>query len=305
MRRSKFLVVIFIFLVVGYIANGYLERKPQIAPPVAQSRLSHIIAKGEIRSSYLIYPPYFLRDANTGQMSGIFYDLMEEIGKRSGIKINWVEEVGYENIFAGLDSGRYDIFAGGLWPNVTRAKAGSFSRPVFYSVIKAWGRTNEKRFQNLNGIDSPAVKIATIDGAMEDIIAQNDFPHASRVSLPQLSPFTQNLLNITSKKADITFAEPGVILQFLKTNPRTLSELAPNQPLRIFGNCLVIRRGDIELKDFLDVALAELLYDGTVDRILRKYEPGPGVFPRVALPYRLETAILQEPSKLPTTAVKQ
>lgn len=66
---------------------------------------------------------------------------MEEIGKKASLRVNWVEEVGYENVFPGLDSRRYDVFAGGLWPNASRAKASSFSIPVFYSVIKAWGRT--------------------------------------------------------------------------------------------------------------------------------------------------------------------
>ncbi len=131
---------------------------------------------------------------------------------------------------------------------------------------------------------------------MEDIIAQADFPKATRISLPQLSPFTQNLLNIRTGKADLTFAEPGIIREFLATNPGTLKELAPDRPLRIFGNSLVIKRGDTELREFLNVALAELLYGGTVDKILQEYEPGPGVFPRAALPYRPETAVLVEPT---------
>ena len=211
---------------------------------------------------------------------------MEEVGKNSGLKIDWAEQVGYENIFAGLNADRYDVFAGGLWPNSTRAQAGYFSSPVFYSVIRAWGRPNDERFvNNLSSINSPDVRIATIDGAMEDIIAKTDFPKAQRVSLPELSPFTQNLLNITTGKADVTFAEPGIITEFLAKNPGKLKELAPDQPLRIFGNSLVVKLGENQLQQFLDVSLRELLYSGAIDRILRKYEPAPNAFPRVAKPY--------------------
>jgi ABC-type amino acid transport substrate-binding protein len=213
---------------------------------------------------------------------------MEEIGKNAGLRIAWVEEVGYENIFPGLDSGRYEVFAGGLWPSSTRAQAAFFTVPIFYSVIKAWGRTNDNRFvNNLSAINSPSVRIATIDGAMEDIIAKTDFPQATRISLPELSPFTQNLMNITSRRADVTFAEPGIVNEFLATNPGTLKELAPDHPLRIFGNSLVVKLGDIEMEQFLDVALRELLFSGKVDQILSRYEPTPGVFPRVAVPYEL------------------
>lgn len=251
------------------------------------STMETILKSGKIRCSYLIYSPYFRKEPNSGEMSGIFHDLMEEIGKASGLKIDWVEEVGYENIFAGLDSGRYDVFAGGLWPNSTRAKAGTFTIPVFYSVITTWGRPEETRFDtDLSKINDPAVRIATIDGAMEDIISKIDFPNAKRFSLPELSPFSQNLVNITTNKADVTFAEPSYVAEFLKTNPGTLKQIAPNRPLRIFGNSLVVKRGEYELSEFLNVALRELLYSGRIEEILKKYEPIPGAFPRASLPYQ-------------------
>lgn len=277
------------FLLLSLFFGCNFSSSDSIAPSPSTSAMERILKSGKIRCSYLIYQAYFKKEPNSGKLSGIFYDIMEEIGKNSGLKIEWVEEVGYESIFAGLESNRHDVFAAGLWPNSSRAKAGFFTIPVFYSVIKAYGRTNDERFNNnLEPINSPGVKVAAIDGAMEDIIAQTDFPKAKRVSLPQLSPFTQNLLNITSGKADVTFAEPGIVKEFLSTNPGTLKELAPDKPLRIFGNSLVLKRGEIEFKEFLDIALRELLYSGRIDKILRKYGQDPEVFKRVIIPYEKE-----------------
>ncbi len=293
MKKSMVLALILVVAAVAFLVAQIAPRVPEAVIKSPVSRLDTILKDGKIRCSYLIYSPYFRKDPNTHELSGIFHDLMEEIGRVSGLKIEWVEQVGYENIFSGLNSGRQDVFAGGLWPSATRAKAGLFTDPVFYSVIKAWGRADESRFTHLEGINQLTVRIATIDGAMEDIIAQTDYPKAKRESLPQLSPFTQNLLNITTKKADLTFAEPGIIQEFLQANPGTLKELAPERPLRIFGNALVVPKGEVELKEFLNVAMREVLYSGAVDKILAKYEPAPGVFPRVALPYRAETAVLR------------
>jgi ABC-type amino acid transport substrate-binding protein len=284
-------LVVIIVVLLAFILGQYLANSPDQAS-VQESRLDSILKKGKIRCSYLIYSPYFQKGANTGKLSGIFYEIMQEIGRASDLEIEWVEEVGYESIFTGVNTGRHDVFAGGLWPSASRARAGGFTIPVFYSIIKAWGRMDETRFQGLEGIDNSNVRIATIDGAMEDIIAKADYPLAHRVSLPQLSLFTQNLLNITSKKADLTFAEPGIIKEYLQTNPGTLKELAPNKPLRIFGNSIVVPLGEYELKAFLDIALKELLFNGKIDQILSKYESAPGVFPRVAVPYKPETAIL-------------
>jgi ABC-type amino acid transport substrate-binding protein len=287
------LLSMLVMMFAGFALAGCNPNRSANTSGQTVSRMSTILSRGTIRCSYLVYPPYLLKDANTGKLSGIMFDIMEEIGTGSELKIEWVEEVGYESIFTSVNSGRDDLFCGGLWPNASRVRAGTFSVPVFYSVVKAWGRSDESRFSNLSGINNPEVRIATIDGAMEDIIAKTDYPQATRVSLPQLSPFTQNLLNVTSRKADLTFAEPGIIFEYLNSNPGSLKELAPEKPARTFGNTIVVPKGDYQLKEFVDVALTELLYSGRVAAILQKYEPAPGVFPRAALPYDPATAVLK------------
>ncbi len=251
-----------------------------------ESAMDRVLRTGKIRCSYLVYSVYFRKDPNTGKLSGIFHDVMEEVGKNSGLKVEWVEQVGYENIFPGLETNRYDVFAGGLWPNASRAKAASFTIPIFYSAITTWGRTADHRFDGgLSTIDSPKVRIATIDGAMEDLIAKTDFANAQRMSLPELSSFEQNLLNVANKKADVTFAEPMVVGEFLKTNPGTLKQIAANQPVRIFGNSLTVRRGEAGLKEFLDLALREIVDNGRVDKIIAKYRVAGDTFYPVAHPY--------------------
>jgi len=253
--------------------------------------MDRVLRTGKIRCSYAIYSSYFRKDPNTGKLSGIFHDVMEEIGKNSGLKIEWVEEVGYVNIFPGLQANRCDVFCGGLWPNASRAKAGAFTIPINYSAITTWGRPGDTRFDHdLSLINSPPVRIATLDGAMEDLIAKTDFPKAHRVSLPELSSFALNLTNIANKKADVTFAEPMVVREFLKTNPGALRQIQPDKPLRIFGNSLVVKRSELELRDFLDVALKEVLNDGQVDKILAKYDPDGTTFYPVASPYRVPQA---------------
>jgi len=109
----------------------------------------------------------------------------------------------------------------------------------------------------------------------------------SRRLLTQLSPFSQNLLNIVTKKADVTFAEPGIVDLFLKNNPGSLKELAPKQPLRIFGNCFVFKVGQPEFKDMINTVIEEMLNSGEFDRILKKYEPAPNSVYRVAAPYKI------------------
>lgn len=176
MKQRETIGITIIIILAVCLVTLLIKSGSHTSSVTRDSQLTQVIKRGEIRCSYIIYSPLFRKDPNTGEFSGIFHDLMEEIGKRADLKINWVEEVGYENIFAGLENGRHDVFAGGLWPNANRAKVGAFSIPVFYSIIKAWGRADETRFVNLEGINSPDVRIATIDGALEDMISRTDYP---------------------------------------------------------------------------------------------------------------------------------
>lgn len=258
-----------------------------VKPVSAYDRVNN---SGVLRCAYIIYPPYCMKDPNTGHFTGVFVDTIEAAAQKLGWKVLWTEEVGYGTLFEGLHANRFDLFAGGLWPNAQRAKSAKFTIPILYNVVKVYGRSQEKRFQNLNEINSPSVTISVLDGAMESLIAKEQFPLAKTLSLPQLSDFSQVLLNIKTKKADLTFAEPGIVALFLKSNPGALKELAGGKPVRVFGNCYAMNPDESRLQDVLNTTLAELINSGRIEAILKKYETAPDTLYRVALPYQMRDA---------------
>lgn len=65
-------------------------------------------------------------------------------------------------------------------------------------------------------------------------------------------------MNIISGKADVTFAEPAVIIPFLKKTREPQSALLPvGRPMRVFATSFVFKMGEIEFKSMLDSAVAE------------------------------------------------
>ncbi|MBN2415420.1 transporter substrate-binding domain-containing protein [bacterium] len=253
-----------------------------------ESLYARVLRTGEIRCSYASYPPYCIKDPNTGAMSGIFVDVLEEIGKKLELKINWVEEVGWGTIFEGLESDRYDLFGAGLWQNSSRGKRGYFSKPLFYNGIRIWVRANETRIKTLEDINSLEIRLTVQDGAMDAVIADTDFPKAQKLAIPQLNPWSDNLLNTISNKADVSLSELGPITEFLKKNPGTLKEVDIGRPLRVFANCYAFKMGEDKFKSMIDAAIDELVFDGTIEKILQKYETAPGQFLRVAAPYEMK-----------------
>jgi ABC-type amino acid transport substrate-binding protein len=121
---------------------------------------------------------------------------------------------------------------------------------------------------------------------MSDIIASSQFPLAQKISLPQNSDVSQTLLNIQNSKADITFVEPFIAEQYLKNNPNSVQNIIQKNPIRTFGNCFMFKKGQSEFKRMLDIAIAETLNKGFVEKSIAKYEIVPNSFYRVQSPYK-------------------
>ena len=280
----KTLALLFILI----LSFSFVSCKNEGAGNVAQQQsvYDRVVKTGTIRASYASYPPYCIKDPNTGKLTGMLVEVIEEAAKRLNLKVAWVEEVGWGAIFEGLNSDRHDIFGAGIWRNASRGKVGDFTRPLLFNAIKVYGRPDETRFKSLESINEDSVKISTLDGAIEDVIAKSDYPKANRVSVSQLNPWTDVLMNITSKKADLTFAEPVAVNLYLAKNPGTLKDLFPGHPVRIFALAYAFKLGEPKFKAMIDATLEEMQNDGSIENIVRKYEKVPGEYYRVALPYQ-------------------
>lgn len=275
------------------VAAGSLSGCEKAGPVASEDVAYERVARtNTIRAAYIEYPPAVMRDTKSGKMSGIFVDTLEEAAKNLGWKVEWTEEVGWGSQIEGLTANRYDIVGSPVWANPTRGKLTTLSEPVYYSGIGVYVRSNDNRFvRAANGqwdsINSPNVKIATIDGETGDLIARTQFPKAQRVSLPQNSDISQLFLEVKGNKADVFFAEPYFAMQYFKNNARDVKNIAEANPIKVLGNVYMMRADEFQLKQALDTAIEDLINSGFVDAQLAKYEGGD-TFYRDAPPYRDE-----------------
>lgn len=267
---------------------GCTTASTQAQKPAQESVYDRVIRSGKLRCGYVVYNPGCIKDPNSGKLSGIGIEAIELVAEKLGLKVEWTEEVGWGTMIEGLETNRYDIVATPIWTNANRAKIVDFSHSLFYSPIYAYAKFGKKvpSKTDLSWINDPAQKVATIDGETAEIIAREDFPKATKVSLPQLSDLSQLLLSVSSGKADVTFAEPAVVVDFLKHNEGVVAPLAVEHPLRVFPNSWMFRRGQEELKSMLNTVLDQLHNSGAIDKIVTKYEPSAGTLYRVGLPYQ-------------------
>ena len=304
---KKFLISILVVLVLAlsaagawYFFNGLPENlttnketaKPATSGVVFSDPIhDQVIQSGTIRVGYVNVSVAFDVDPKTGEVSGIFPDILREMAKNMGVRVEFVEEVGWGTMIAGLQTKRYDMMASPVWPNSSRARQTTFSNPLYYSAIGIWARESEDRFSPAGGwasLNRPEVKIGAIDGSTAETIAITQFPDATLITYPELAAEGQLFLDVTSGKIDVFFEEPAKGLIYVKNNPGQIKNIASNHPVKVFPNVFMMPGGAYRMKEMIDTALAEVQNSGFVDRVLSKHEPAPRAYYRVAQPYKTQ-----------------
>lgn len=278
------IICLFVFAVCGCE-----QQKKQVS--IKANAYERIIQAKKIRVGYVSVPPGCIVDPATKKFSGITVDILRQIGKNTDLQIDFVEEVGWATMIEGLNSGRYDMIGSNTWANPIRGKLTTLSKPIYYSGIGVWVRLNEKRLSkddNWASLNRPDIKLGVMDGSTGAAIAKAQFPNAKHVTYTDLTGEPQLFLELVAKKIDVVFAEPAQGTDYLKNNPANIKNIAANSPIRIFANVYVLPKGEFQLKGMIDTALEDLQNSGFVDQVLKKYEPGPHAFYRIAKPFRVD-----------------
>ena len=274
--------------IVSVLMLSILRESSSTTSEPVQDRYAEIRERKTIIAGYYIGAPYFIVDPNKNTeskeaFSGIFFDVMEKVAESLNLKLEWKQEVSFPDMAQSLNDGKVDIIGSGIWINSSRASQADFTAPVLYDAVCAYVRPDDSRFsESLDNLDSEEFKIATIDGEMAASIAESDFPDATVHSLPQVTPFSQLMLDVREGKADITFLGVAAAQDYLSQHPGSLKNVTPQKPIRIFPTAIMLPRNEFALKRAIDNALLELINTGELERIIAKYEKVPGSHYRVA-----------------------
>lgn len=276
--------VITSLLVVFAILAGCQPGDTGVAGKSENIAYDRVIADRVIRVGYVPYPPGLIKDPNSGELSGIFFDTFTNMGEVMDIEIEWQEEVTWGTMIEGLKTGRYDVIGSPVWASASRGTVADFTVPLFYSGIGAYVRADSEL--TVDALDNADVRISTIDGEMSSIIASADYPTARQVPLPQLSDVSQLLLEVSEGKADVAFVEPYQAQQFMESHGPILKNIAADRPLRVFSNSMMVNKSEPNLKSMLDIAINEQKNMGIVEVLVSEYAGSADAFYLSAFPYR-------------------
>jgi len=173
------------------------------------SAFARVMKTRTIRCGYIVWPPYLIEDVTSGQMSGVTYDMAVALAENLDMKLEWAQEIFLGQEAEVLNTGRVDMICGAESIfSAAQAKYLDYSDPYFSTPDYAYVRRDDNRLENLAGINSPATKIAVMDGDLSVTLSRILFPKARIDSLPNSSDPKQMAFEVMTRKADVALLDP-------------------------------------------------------------------------------------------------
>ncbi len=272
MKFGQAVIVIIIALVAGFLGSK-LAVNPSSSVAAPNNAYERVIKTRTLTCGYAALPP-FMNVSATSEISGPTYEVMNEIGKRLGLKVEWKEETGYGQIPESIRGGRIDAFCGVLWSTSVRAGAMLFSRPTHYIPVHPCVAADSTAYDNdISALNAPDKTFAAYDGDISYQLAQVLFPKAKILSLPELSSPTEVFIALTMKKADVTIFPAFEGLRFAEKNNNALKSVG--KPLFLIPASMFLPKRQFAFKMMIDATLDELRSSGYIDSLVKKYQQYP------------------------------
>ncbi|WP_322887098.1 amino acid ABC transporter substrate-binding protein [Sinorhizobium medicae] len=233
------------------------------APAHAGSNLEDVKSAGVLKiGTEGSYAPFTYHDAS-GALVGFDVEIGQEVAKRLGVKPEFLEGK-WDGLIAGLDANRYDAVINQVGITEERKKKYDFSEPYIASkaVLIVRGDDEEvKDFADLKGKKS-AQSLTSNFGKLAQ---------ASGAELVGTDGFDQSIQLVLTGRADATINDSSLsFLDFKKQKPDANVKIAAEKPDADYSG-IIIRKGEPELLEAINKALAEIKADGTYQRVSQKY----------------------------------
>jgi ABC-type amino acid transport substrate-binding protein len=219
------------------------------------------------------WPPYQMLDNQTGKIIGFEVDLADACAAKLGYTIEW-NSVAFDNIILSVQNGQLDMGVSGFSVTPDRLEQVSFTLPhsttegqvvMLKSVMDAKHITTVTSLQQLKDL---GITVGVQDGNVE------------QTELQQAGVSIRSWSDSAAPFQDMVSANPSVQAVYAET-PITTSWIAQfeTQGTHVgviyqhpyYPVAFLTAKGSHTLLDKMNGALADLIYDGTVDHLKAKW----------------------------------
>ena len=212
------------------------------------------------------YKPFSFMQGD-GRFEGLDVDLMESRAASLGVKTEFVKTT-WAKMMDDFTAGKCDIAAGGISVTLDRQKKAWFGTSYMVNGKTPIVRCADvSRFQSIEAIDKPGVKVIANPGGSNERFAKANF---------KIAPITIHSDNIgifnevLTGKADVFVTESAEALVQQKLVPG-LCAVNPDKPLQYGEMGYMLPRGDAITKAYVDQWLHLIKANGDYQRIANRW----------------------------------
>ncbi|MGE4548522.1 MAG: transporter substrate-binding domain-containing protein [Intestinibacillus sp.] len=223
------------------------------------------------------FPPYeFVGD--DGEVTGIDAEIAQAVADKLGMKLE-ITDMAFESLIAGLQSDAGDIILAGMTVNDERKQSVDFTDSYATGVqvvivpenteVKI-NETKDGQGNTVKSVDLTGLKIGVQTGTTGDLYCSSD-PEDGGYGEDAVQRYDNGALAVAALKN-------GQVDCVVIDNEPAKSFVAANSGLKILDTAYTVedyaaavKKGNTELLDKVNGALAELKEDGAIDSIIAKY----------------------------------
>lgn len=258
MRRRVVLAVVAL-AAVGLLAGALGQVGAQ-----GKSSLERIQKEKVLRVGWAVWHPYVYRDPKSNRIVGVSVDLLEEMARSLGARLEWVED-SWGTLPAGIQAHKFDI-TNLMAITPPRAEVVGFSEAVTKHGLSLLAPKDEvAKTKSWQEWDRPGIKIAVTLGANSDMFVTQQF---KRAEIVRLKTVPENVLALVSGRVNAHASTIDALKTIQREHPQMA--IVPGS----FGSSEVafaLPKDDAELKIWADRFLRDYKKGGKVTALLDKY----------------------------------
>jgi len=209
------------------------------------------------------FKPFEYTD-DQGNLIGIDIELMEMIAEKAGFTIEWVN-LPFDSALAGISECQYDASIAAISITDERKQSMLFSDPYMTAglvVVVAADNTT------INGMDDlVGLTVAAQLGTTGELAAQA----IEGVTYKPYDSYELAFLDLANGQIDAVVADSPVAAGYVKANPESIKMVGDVFDSADYGVALC--KDNTELLEKVNAALSELIAEGAVDELSKKYNP--------------------------------
>jgi polar amino acid transport system substrate-binding protein len=215
------------------------------------------------------YAPFEMVDTN-GNLIGFDVDVAHYVADQmgNGVQVE-IRKSDWDPIIANLNADKFDVILSGMTRTPQRALRCAFTDPYFetgQALLVNRAKWKGRAGLSVRDFDRPGVLVATKLGTTGEIAARKFFRNAT---IKTMETESDAALEVDAGRADVmVYDQPYIAIRAQESAARTFPILEPFTKEYL---AMAVRKGDTELRDWLNLTIFELKASGKWDSLYQTW----------------------------------